>query len=129
MLLTGPSAAYLFKNAGDGEFTNASISLPSQHQVISPWGDFDGDGDMDFITSSAVYPSVVYGPDYHPSFANNNGSGTFNNGFNYNIDMWLFSANWGDIDNSGRACVVVGGWVPLVPDRPTPSMTAVPPLP
>jgi len=115
VLLAGSDAVYLFKNAGEGVFTNANISIPSQHRVISPWGDFDGDGDMDFMTSSGTYPSVFNGPDYHPSFTRNDGSGVFNSTFDYSLDMWLFSASYGDIDNSGRACVAVAGWVPLVP--------------
>jgi hypothetical protein len=115
LLLAGSGAAYLFRNEGVGVFTNAGLSIPSQHRVISPWGDFDGDGDLDFMTSSGTMPSIISPLDYHPSFTRNDGTGTFTSAFDYSLDMWLFNASWGDIDNSGRACAVVAGWVPLVP--------------
>jgi hypothetical protein len=115
LLQAGSDATYLLRNDGAGGFTNASVSIPSQHRVISPWGDFAGDGDLDFMTSSGTYPSVIFGPDYHPGITRNDGSGGLSSSLDYSLDMWLFSANWGDIDNSGRACVVVSGWVPLVP--------------
>jgi hypothetical protein len=114
LLLAGPAATYLLRNDG-GIFVNTSVSIPAQHRVISSWGDFNGDGGLDFITSSATYPSVIFGPDYHPSLTRNDGSGGLTSAFDYSLDMWLFSASWGDIDNSGRACVVVSGWVPLLP--------------
>ena len=114
LLLRGSDATYLLKNDGEGVFTNSSLSIPAQHRVISPWGDFDGDGDLDFMTSSGVLPSVFGGPDYHPSFSRNDNA-AFSSSFDYSLDMWLFSANWGDIDNSGRSCVVVSGWMPLLP--------------
>lgn len=114
LLLVGPDATYLFRNDGEGVFANSSPSIPSQHRVISPWGDFDGDGDLDFMTSLATTPSV-FGPDYHPSITHNLGGGVLNSYPDFSLDMWLNSANWGDIDNSGRAGVVVSGWIPLVP--------------
>jgi hypothetical protein len=115
LLQAGSDATYLLRNDGAGGFTNVSVSIPSQHRVISPWGDFDGDGDLDFMTSSGTIPSVIFGPDYHPGITRNDGSGGLSSSLDYSLDMWLFSASWGDIDNSGRACVVVSGWVPLVP--------------
>lgn len=115
LLLSGSDVTYLLRNDGGGIFVSASVSIPAQHRVISPWGDFDGNGGLDFMTSSGTYPSVIFGPDYHPSLTRNDGNGVLNSSFDYSLDMWLFSASWGDIDNSGRACVVVSGWVPLVP--------------
>ena len=115
LLLAGSDAAYLFKNNGAGGLTNANLSLPSTHRIISPWGDLDGDGDLDFMTSSGTLPSIISPLDYHPSFSRNDGNGAFSSAFDSSLDMWLFSASWGDIDNSGRACAVVAGWVPLVP--------------
>jgi len=115
LLQAGSDTTYLLKNDGAGMFTSVNVSMPGQHKVLGPWCDVDGDGDFDFMTSSYVYPSVFFGPDYHPSLTRNDGVGNLTSAFDYSLDMWLFSANWGDIDNSGRACVVVSGWVPLIP--------------
>lgn len=114
LLLSGSGTTYLLHNDGGGNFSNSGLSVPAQNAVVSPWCDYDGDGRLDFITSSATIPSVVYGPDYHPTFYHNEGNGGFSTHLDNSLDMWLFNARWGDVDNSGRACVVVSGWVPLV---------------
>ena len=113
-LLLAGSSNYLLHNNGAGNFSNSGVIIPANNVVVAPWGDYDGDGLLDFITSPATV-SVVFGPDYHPTFYHNQGNGVFSANLDTSLNMWMFSANWGDIDNSGRASLVVTGWAPLVP--------------
>ena len=47
---TGPgSLTRLFRNLGNGSFTNTPINLPGAWIGASAWGDFDNDGRLDFL--------------------------------------------------------------------------------
>jgi hypothetical protein len=90
----------LYKNNGNGSFSqvtgSAAVNVISQGSEVSgAWGDYDGDGDLDF------YLCKYY---FRNSFFVNNGNGTF---FEDAVGMKLGDirdsehAAWGDYDGDG----------------------------
>jgi hypothetical protein len=77
--LTG-SISQLWRNDGDGTFTDVTLEVGYLHEngdahgVV--WGDFDNDGDQDFYV---VKGSLKTSPEHEHDLMLNNGDGTFTN--------------------------------------------------
>lgn len=90
----------LYKNNGDGTFTDVSeeagIQLGGQDPMTATVGDFDNDGDMD------VYMTNTSAPAKRGQLLVNNGDGTFTQAAEeYGVDVfgWTWGAIWVDYDN------------------------------
>ena len=90
----------LFRNNGDGTFTNVTAAAGVAHGGNSQgavWGDYDGDGYLDlYVANLGGHANGLY---------RNNGDGTFTNvataaGVDYN--GWTPRVAWADVDNDGR---------------------------
>lgn len=90
----------LYKNNGDGTFTDVSeeagIQFGGQDPMTATVGDFDNDGDLD------VYMTNTSAPLKRGQLLVNNGDGTFSQmAEDYGVDVfgWTWGAVWIDYDN------------------------------
>jgi len=101
----GPSQFYaiIYRNNGDGTFTDIAAGLPPVAYGDVRWGDYDNDADLDILLSGwngSADLLRVY---------RNDGNGAFSN-----IDAGLqplgfVMSNWGDYDNDGDLDIFVSG--------------------
>ena len=90
----------LYRNNGDGTFTDVSveagIELGGQDPMTATVGDFDNDGDLD------IYMTNTNSPLKRGMLLVNNGDGTFSQlAEDYGVDVfgWTWGAIWIDYDN------------------------------
>lgn len=90
----------LYKNNGDGTFTDVSVEAGIQYAGQDPMtasvADFDNDGDLDLYFSNTGIP----GKD--PKLLRNNGDGTFTDvaaSHGLNLQHWTWGGLWVDYDN------------------------------
>jgi len=99
----GTQLALLYRNLGNGTFTNVSGTgiFPSQDFIggeLSAWGDFDNDGFIDVLTQPfkrSTGPGFLY---------RNLGNGTFHSvpaGSPFVDGRTIQNATWGDYNNDG----------------------------
>jgi hypothetical protein len=112
-------SARLYRNNGDGTFTNVTQAAGLRDQTILSstrsgiWGDYNNDGYRDLFVTSPNLLNRLY---------RNNGNGTFTDVTNTAgirpVVTNTFAAAWGDYDNDGLLDLYVGGNVsaPPTPD-------------
>lgn len=108
----------LYKNNGDGTFTDVSeeagIQLGGQDPMTATVGDFDNDGDLD------IFMTNTNSPFKRGQLLVNNGDGTFSQlAEEYGVDVfgWTWGAVWVDYDNdTDRDLFVAHG-------HPSPALT------
>ena len=103
---TGALVAGLWRNNGDGTFTDAGANLPGMDIGAVAWGDYDNDGDLDLLfcgNSNDGWITRIY---------RNNG-GTFTNANAGLLGLIWSSAAWGDYDNDGDLDLMVIGYDPV----------------
>jgi enediyne biosynthesis protein E4 len=106
----GPAADFLYRNNGDGTFTqitNDPIVNDVLHSSGGSWGDYNNDGYIDLFVTGGV---VGTGND---RLFLNNGNGTFTKITNdpiVNFSHWAGGSSWGDFDNDGWLDMFVGGY-------------------
>ncbi len=109
VLLTGhtpPSATIsrIYRNNGNGTFTDIGAGLPGVYNGYAAWGDYDHDGDLDFVMVGSPWSGDLVARVYH-----NNGNGTFTDIGAGLPGMYLGTAAWGDYDNDGDLDLLLSG--------------------
>ncbi len=101
------SAATLYRNDGQGSFTDVSLTAGVEHLgygMGATAGDYDNDGDADLYVTH-------YGPNV---LFRNNGDGTFSDvttEAGVGNAQWSASATWADLDNDGHLDLYVTNYV------------------
>jgi len=105
--LQGKLANALYRNDGDGKFTDVSVAAGGADKGYGfgcSAADYDGDGDLDLYL-------LNYGPNV---FYRNNGDGTFSDvsvRSGLGDARWSLSAPWLDYDNDGDLDVYVANYL------------------
>ncbi|HKV29246.1 MAG TPA: CRTAC1 family protein [Candidatus Acidoferrales bacterium] len=110
-----PLRAALYRNNGDGTFTDvtmkAGVGAEGLFGMGVAVGDYDNDGYPDLLVLG--YGRCIL---YH-----NNGDGTFSDVTSragvQNSGRWASSAAWFDYDNDGRLDLVIANYIDWSPDR------------
>jgi hypothetical protein len=101
---TCTTIAKVYRNNGDGTFSDIGAGLTGAAFGTVAWGDYDNDGRLDILstTDSGSFAKVY----------RNNGDGTFseNTGAQLgSVGVWGASAAWGDYDSDGRLDILLEG--------------------
>ncbi|MBS4062745.1 MAG: T9SS type A sorting domain-containing protein [Bacteroidetes bacterium] len=102
---TSLPSAFLYRNNGDGTFSEITTSIIPLGAATASWGDFNNDGYPDLAVAgnsgSSVYATRIY---------RNNGDGTFTDIQAGLTPVITPSIAWGDLNNDGfQDIIVVGG--------------------
>lgn len=110
ILLTGYSStgavAQVWRNLGNGTFTNINVGLPGVFYSSVAWGDYDGDGFLDILltgTPNGFLSMVV------TQLWRNLGNGTFTNVIIGLPGVLQGAVAWGDFDMDGRLDILLTG--------------------
>ncbi|GEM_PF-1424151 len=96
---SGAGIAQVWRNNGDGTFSNINVGLPGLSIGSAAWGDYDNDGRLDILVAGFSGTQVWH----------NNGDGTFSN-INAGLpSIYYSSVAWGDYDNDGRLDILLTG--------------------
>jgi hypothetical protein len=109
VVITGTNASALFasvwRNDGNGNFTDAGAGLTAVDIGYVAWGDYDNDGDLDLLIGGDTLTS-----DGGYSRIYRNDGGTFSD-VNAGLQGLLWSsAAWGDYDNDGDLDIMLMGY-------------------
>ena len=85
----------IYRNEGNGSFTDIGADLLKLLYSTAAWGDYDGDGDLDLIIAGRIDDSNLATRLYQ------NVDGTFVETSQSFADIDLGSLAWGDYDNDG----------------------------
>ncbi|MCX6872190.1 MAG: FG-GAP-like repeat-containing protein, partial [Verrucomicrobia bacterium] len=99
---TPKASARIYRNHGDGTFTDLNAGLPNVE--FGTWGDYDRDGDLDLVVSGLVYETNTRVTEI---YRNDNGSFVSLNAGLTPVEYAELA--WGDYDNDGDLDLVVGG--------------------
>ncbi len=92
--------AQVWRNMGDGTFSNINVGLPGCFYSSAAWGDFDNDGFLDILLSGTD------GTNYFTQVWRNTGRGTFTN-INAALPPVGGNVAWGDVDNDGYLDILI----------------------
>ena len=104
---SGTRIVKIYRNNGNGTFTDINANLPGIWQSSVAWGDYDNNGYLDIALTGSTTTGTT---GFISKIYHNNGNGTFtdiNAGFP-NISHG--SVAWGDYDNDGYLDVLLTGW-------------------
>ena len=95
----------IYKNTGNGTFTEIDPLIPATTKACYEWGDYDKDGDLDlFLTGFASNGDLI------SKLYQNNGDETFTLTSNIFTGAWLGDAAWGDYNNDGYLDMLLSGY-------------------
>ena len=103
---TGALIAAIWRNNGNGTFTDIGANLPGMDIGTVAWGDYDNDGDLDLVfagNSNDGWISRIY----------RNDAGTFTDANAGLLGLIWSSAAWGDYDNDGDLDLMIAGYDPV----------------
>jgi hypothetical protein len=97
--------ARVYRNLGNGTFTNINAGLPGVYASAVAWGDYDNDGRPDILLTGSTNGSYTgaIARLYH-----NNGDGTFSNAVSF-TGIFQGAVAFSDFDGDGRLDVVLAG--------------------
>ena len=101
----GTRTLKLYKNNGDGTFTDVPNSMTPVALSSLAWGDYDNDGDQDII----IMGNTSSGGSYSMTLYRNDGKDQFNPVDTGLPDFSSGSVAWGDYDNDGDLDLLVLG--------------------
>ncbi len=111
ILLTGYSSkgpvAQVWRNLGNGAFTNSNTGLPGVLYSSVALGDFDNDGNLDILLTGT--PNG-YGNAAITQLWRNLGTGTFTNVPTGLPGISQGAVAWGDFDNDGKLDILLTGY-------------------
>ncbi|MGM3308239.1 Calx-beta domain-containing protein [Anabaena sp. WFMT] len=95
------SISKIYRNDGNGSFTDTSASIQGADLGTAKWGDFDNDGDLDILLTGGFSPiTKIY---------RNNGISGFSDINAYLMNLERSDAAWGDYDNDGDLDIAISG--------------------
>jgi alpha-tubulin suppressor-like RCC1 family protein len=99
----------LYRNNGDGTFTDLSAGLPDLAPDAALWGDYDNDGRLDLlIRGQKSFPASV--PAHSLSAVlRNNGNNTFTATYFQLPEIRFSAGGWADYTGDGRLDAFIGG--------------------
>jgi len=96
----------IYQNMGDNSFLNIGIEIFGTVNGTIDWGDYDNDGDLDFLLTGMS----SYSEDPVTEIYRNIATDLFNKEDNQDLPgIYQSSAEWGDYDNDGDLDVVLTG--------------------
>ncbi|MDB6109253.1 MAG: Fibronectin type domain protein, partial [Pedosphaera sp.] len=114
LLLSGQSngvpVCQIWRNVGNGTFTNINAGLTGVWRSAVAWGDYDNDGKLDVLLSGASANDPLGGPTNAVcQIWRNVGNGVFTN-INAGLPgVFSSSVAWGDYESSGKLAVLLTG--------------------
>ncbi len=97
------SLSQVWRNLGNGTFTNLNVGLPGVLRGAVAWGDYDNDGKLDILLSGYSSNGPI------TQVWRNVGNGTFTN-INAGLPgVYQSSVAWGDYDNDGHLDILLTG--------------------
>lgn len=103
----GIAFATIYRNDGNGVFTDLHPALAQLNVTAVAVGDFDNDGDMDLALSGAE--DWLTGVNPTTKIYRNEGNGVFTDIDANLTGTWFGGLHWGDYDNDGNLDLIVTG--------------------
>jgi predicted nucleotidyltransferase len=95
--------AKVYRNDGDGKFTDVSAALEKVGAGSAAWGDYDNDGDLDILISGEDSDTGRITKVYR------NDAGVFTDIHAALVEVYVSSVAWGDYDNDGDLDILLTG--------------------
>ncbi len=102
--VNGVPRSKIYRNNGNGTFTDLGIALIQVERSDAAWGDMDNDGDLDLALSGEDINGDPVSKIYR-----NNGNGTFTDLGAGLTPVKNSAMAWGDMDNDGDLDIVLAG--------------------
>lgn len=101
----GVRKTMIYRNDGDGVFTDIHASMPAVAFGDAAWGDYDCDGDLDLVVSGSPSPGGTPMTEIY----RNDGADVFTDVDAGLVGLFDNSFDWGDYDNNGTLDLVAAG--------------------